>query len=118
MCIRDRFNPTEYTLSKANQWAEVPIPGLDSPIVQFVRGQTETLSLELFFDSTEDGTGATATPVTDKTDAFYDLIKIDSDTHAPPALLFSWGGPTFPGRAVTPLYNDKAAIRQTRVLPE
>ncbi len=92
------FNPTEYTLSKANQWAEVPIPGLDSPIVQFVRGQTETLSLELFFDSTEDGTGATATPVTDKTDAFYDLIKIDSDTHAPPVLLFSWGGPTFPGR--------------------
>jgi len=47
------FNPTEYTLNKGAQIAEVAIPGLDSPILQFVRGQTETLSVDLFFDSTE-----------------------------------------------------------------
>ena len=38
------------------QFAEVAIPGLDAPIIQFVRGQSETLTLDLFFDSTEKGT--------------------------------------------------------------
>ncbi|MFF5289006.1 CIS tube protein [Paractinoplanes globisporus] len=93
-----QFNPTEYTLAKTNQIAEVPIPGLDSPILQFVRGQAETFAVELFFDSTEAGTAVNATPVTDSTDKFYDLIKIESGSHAPPVLLFSWGGTHFPGR--------------------
>ncbi|WP_454698337.1 CIS tube protein [Arthrobacter humicola] len=92
-----QFNPTDYTLSKANQFAEVGVPGLDSPLLQFVRGQTEALKLDLFFDSTEEGTGAEATPVTTRTDQFYDLIKIDNNTHAPPVLLFTWGGTAFPG---------------------
>jgi hypothetical protein len=92
-----QFNPGEYTLTKDNQLGEIPVPGLDAPIIQFVRGQTEKLALELFFDSTEDGTGDGATAVTEKTDEFYDLVKIDPDTHAPPVLLFTWGGPAFPG---------------------
>lgn len=91
------YNPTEYTLTKGNQWAEIPVPGLDSPLIQFIRGQTETLSLDLFFDSTDDGTGDDATSVTEKTDAFYQLIKIESESHAPPVVLFSWGGDSFPG---------------------
>jgi hypothetical protein len=91
------FNPTEYTLNKAVQVAEVPIPGLDSPILQFVRGQAETLSLDLFFDTTDQGMDDNATPVTVKTDQFYKLIKIQSATHAPPVCLFTWGG-DFPGR--------------------
>lgn len=95
--IEVQFNPTEYTLTKAAQLSEIPIPGLDQPLIQFVRGQTETLSLDLFFDSTEAGTGAAAKPVTEKTNAFYDLVKIDPATHAPPVLLFSWGGTAFPG---------------------
>jgi nucleoid-associated protein YgaU len=93
-----QYNPTEYTLAKTNQIAEVPIPGLDTPILQFVRGQTETLALELFFDTTEQGTGVGATSVTTKTDAFYDLIKVESDTHVPPVLWLTWGGTSFPGK--------------------
>jgi nucleoid-associated protein YgaU len=92
-----QFNPGEYTLAKGNQIAEVPIPGLDSPILQFVRGLTETLALELFFDTTEEGTGVGATSVTTKTDPFYDLIKIESKTHAPPVLWLTWGATRFPG---------------------
>jgi nucleoid-associated protein YgaU len=91
-----QFNPTEYTLTKGAQLAEIPIPGLDQPIIQFVRGQTETMSVELFFDSTEAGTGAQATPVTTLTDQFYELIKIDPESHAPPVLQFKWGA-AFPG---------------------
>jgi hypothetical protein len=86
-----QYNPSELTFTKAAQIAEIPIPGLDSPVLQFVRGQAETLSVELFFDSTEDGMGVGATPVTKKTDDFYSLIKIDKTTHSPPVLLFTWG---------------------------
>jgi nucleoid-associated protein YgaU len=92
-----QFNPTEYTLHKGAQIAEIPIPGLDQPILQFVRGQTETMSVDLFFDSTEDGTGSDATPVTEKTDRFYQLIKINNETHAPPIIRFLWGQDGFAG---------------------
>jgi hypothetical protein len=92
-----QFNPTEYTLTKAAQLAEIPIPGLDSPIIQFVRGQSETLSFDLFFDSTDKGVGSDAVSVTTQTDPFYDLVKIDGDQHAPPIVLFAWGGDAFPG---------------------
>jgi hypothetical protein len=92
-----KFNPTEYTLNKAAQVAEVAIPGLDSPILQFVRGQTESLSLDLFFDTTESGMDDQATSVTTQTDPFYQLIKIDGKTHAPPVCFFSWGD-QFPGQ--------------------
>lgn len=102
------YNPTEYTLSKANQIAEVAIPGLDSPILQFIRGQSETLTIDLFFDTTDDGTGASATPVTEKTDAFYRLIKIESETHAPPVVLFTWGGDAFPGHRTNELQPGQA----------
>jgi nucleoid-associated protein YgaU len=35
--------------------------------------------------------------VTTRTDPFYDLIKIESNTHAPPILWITWGGVNFPG---------------------
>src|SRR5579864_7135328 len=91
------INPTEFTLNKAAQIAEIPIPGLDMPILQFVRGQTETLTLDLFFDTTDTGMDDQATSVTTLTDRFYQLIKIDSDMHAPPICHFAWGGHNFPG---------------------
>ena len=92
------FNPTEYTLTKGNQFAEIPVPGLGSPLLQFIRGQSETLNLDLFFDSTDaGGTGADAKAVTLKTDEFYHLVKIESARHVPPIVLFSWGGEAFPG---------------------
>jgi hypothetical protein len=95
--IAVNYNPTEYTLNKGAQLAEINIPGLDSPILQFVRGQTETLSLDLFFDTTEAGMGDSTTSVTTVTDQFYKLVKIDGTTHAPPICLFSWGS-EFPGK--------------------
>ena len=99
--IRDyvdvQYNPTEYTLNKGMQFAEIPIPGLDAPLLQFVRGQSETMTMELFFDSTEQGTGTNARSVTLQTDRFYQLIKIDSHQHAPSVLQVEWGGRDFPG---------------------
>jgi nucleoid-associated protein YgaU len=87
-----QFNPTEYTLNKAAQIAEIAIPGIDSPILQFIRGQNEKLTLDLFFDTTKDrGMGANARNVHELTDSIYQLVKIQPKTHAPPRITFSWG---------------------------
>jgi hypothetical protein len=85
-----QYNPTEFTLEKSAQNAEISIPGLDSPLLQFVRGQNERLTLELFFDTTENGMGTGATSVTTLTDPFYSLIKIKPADHAPPIVSFVW----------------------------
>ena len=86
-----QFNPTEYSLTKGAQFAEVGIPGIDSPILQFVRGQNEKLALDLFFDVTNDGMGEDSSDVTTLTKPFYQLVKIQKETHAPPRIQFSWG---------------------------
>src|SRR5688572_6245515 len=100
--IEVSFNPNELTFNKGVQLAEISIPGLDAPIIQFVRGQTETLTVDLFFDSTDEGgMGTNAVPVTVHTDKFYNLIKIDPETHAPPVCRFGWGNRGFPGSQLT-----------------
>jgi hypothetical protein len=87
-----QFNPTEYSLNKAAQIAEIAIPGIDSPILQFIRGQNEQLTMELFFDTTtENGMGESARDVTDYTKQIYQLVKIQPETHAPPRITFVWG---------------------------
>jgi hypothetical protein len=86
-----QFNPTEYTLNKGAQIAEINIPGIDSPILQFIRGQNEKLTLDLFFDSTAHGLDENAADVTDRTKYFYELVKIQPGTHAPPRIRFTWG---------------------------
>jgi nucleoid-associated protein YgaU len=91
-----QYNPTEFSLDKGVQLAEIAIPGLDAPLLQFVRGQTERLSVDLFFDTTDDGTGAGATSVTTRTDPIYSLVKIEPAGHAPPIVTFAWNA-AFPG---------------------
>jgi hypothetical protein len=95
-----QFNPTELTFQRDVQVAEIPIPGLDSPLLQFVRGQNETLTLDLFFDTTEDGMGIGATSVTTYTDRIYELTKIEPDAHAPPICVLVWNE-SFPGADVS-----------------
>lgn len=91
--------PTEMTFAKSAQFAEVAIPGLEQPLIQFVRGDAETLNLELFFDSTQDGTGAEAVAVTDQVEAFHKLVAVKGSLHAPPLVRVSWGD-NFPGTAM------------------
>jgi hypothetical protein len=94
-----QYNPNELSFSKGVQFAEIGIPGLDLPLQQFVRGQAETLSVDLFFDTTEHGMGEErgVSPVTLLTDQFYQLIRIDRDSGAPPVCRFTWGESGFPG---------------------
>jgi len=92
-----QFNPTQYALTKGAQLAEIGIPGIDSPILQFVRGQTEKLTLELFFDTTHHGMGGEGREVDVRTytQSIYQLVKIQPKTHAPPRIRFIWGSLSF-----------------------
>jgi Contractile injection system tube protein/LysM domain len=101
-----QFNPTEFTLDKSAQLAEIVIPGLDSPLLQFVRGQNEKLNVDLFFDTTEHGTGAGATSVTTLTDPIYSLVKIEPAGHAPPVCTFFWNA-SFPGADLPPASGNQ-----------
>jgi len=85
-----QFNPTELTFDKQAQIAEIAIPGLDAPIQQFIRGNAEKLTIELFCDTTEEGIGLNAKSVTKETDKFYQLVKIVPTLHAPPVVTFLW----------------------------
>jgi hypothetical protein len=105
--IEVQFNPTEYTLTKGAQYAEIAIPGIDAPLQQFVNGQAERLTLELFFDSTDAG-GA----VTEKTNQFYRLVKMSGEEHAPPRLRFFWGDTEFPGLVSASSASARATKRR------
>lgn len=89
--IPARFNPERYTVSKSLQLAEVAIPGLDAPVVQFVRGQNEKINMELFFDTTDFGMVDPVIDVRTLTAAVYKLLKVDGDLHAPPRVQLAWG---------------------------
>ena len=80
------FNPEEYSLNKDNNFASQAIPGLGSPILQFVHGNLRTLEMELFFDTTDK-----RSDVREQTQKVVDLLKIDSELHAPPVLRVAWG---------------------------
>lgn len=95
------FNPEEYTLQRENNFAQIAVPGLSAPIIQFVHGNQQTLEMELFLDTYEahqsggrrlnqagDDVRKLAGKVTD-------LMNIIPATHAPPVLLFTWASLTF-----------------------
>jgi hypothetical protein len=95
-----QFNPKELSFDKSLKLGDISIPGLDAPLLQYVRGESEKLTLKLFFDTTEDGMGAGATSVTTRTDEFYELVKIDPGWRAPPICEFCWSE-DFPGSNTT-----------------
>lgn len=83
-----KFNPTEYSIEKSVSYAQQNPPGRGSPITQFVNGESDTLSMELFFDTHDD---ETADDVRHYTDMIDDLLTVDGDLHAPPICKFAWG---------------------------
>jgi hypothetical protein len=88
------FNPSEYVLQSGNQYAWQTIPGLQSPIAQFVSGEATTLTMDLFFDTYEAGTD-----VRTHTSKITGLLNVDRDLHAPPTCRFVWGSLDFKGVA-------------------
>lgn len=84
------YNPEEYRLEQGNNFAEVGIPGLDAPPVQYVRGKARMLSMDLFFDTYEAGED-----VRRHSGRVVGLLDKLPQTSAPPILLFAMGPFTF-----------------------
>lgn len=86
------FNPTEYQLQKTNNFAEIAIPGLETPPLQYVRGSAQKLTTELLVDTSD-----TLEDVRERTDALQSLMKIEGEIHAPPIVRLVWDGDVFLG---------------------
>ncbi len=100
------FNPAEFSVESGNNFAEINIPGLAAPVYQFVRGNGKSISLELFFDTYEQGedvrlhtdriTGWDSGLMSSELpNGSRGLMDIDSELHAPPVCKFVWGAYVF-----------------------
>jgi nucleoid-associated protein YgaU len=117
------FNPTEYNFERTNSYKTLPVPGLGSPLLQFVNGECDTLSMDLFLDDYTDPTGPTSLlqkendPLAKRLADISKLMEIDRDLHAPPPVRFNWGPMEFfaviekLGRKVTMFHPDGSPAR-------
>ena len=76
------FNPNEITITKSSNWRQVPATERDVPAAQFTYGEPASLSMDLFFDTYEEGTD-----VTEHTKKIFALTTVEThgDLHRPPA---------------------------------
>jgi hypothetical protein len=108
------YNPEELKFDQGNVFAEVAIPGLNAPPVQYVRGKARSLSMELFFDTYE-----TARDVREHTAPITALLERRPQTLAPPVLIFSLGRVQFrcvlveAGLRFTMFLRDGTPVRST-----
>lgn len=84
------FNPEEYTLNRGNNFASHAVPGLSSPLLQYVAGTQPTLEMELFFDTFEE-----RRDVREETQKIARLLDVDPELHAPPVLRVAWASLQF-----------------------
>ncbi|MDM0085088.1 LysM peptidoglycan-binding domain-containing protein [Variovorax sp. J31P179] len=117
------FNPAEYSFERTNAYKALPIPGLGTPLMQFVNGELDALSMELFLDDYTDPEGPTSRekkeqkPLLARLKAISKLLEIDRDLHAPSPVRFNWGPMEFTavidklGRKVTRFHPDGTPAR-------
>jgi nucleoid-associated protein YgaU len=119
------FNPAEYSFERSNSYKATPLPGLGAPLLQFVSGEADQLSMELFLDDYTDPEGPTSRerkerePLMARLKDLSQLLEIDSKLHAPPPVRFNWGPMEFTavieklGRKVTMFHPDGTPARAT-----
>jgi hypothetical protein len=95
--IHLKFNPAEYKLSKENTFAEIPIPGLESPPLQFVRGGAQVLTMDLLVDTSD----SLKNVKTEYVDKITPALARDDKLHAPPIVDFVWAQKVFRGVMVS-----------------
>ncbi|WNO11498.1 LysM peptidoglycan-binding domain-containing protein [Teredinibacter sp. KSP-S5-2] len=80
------FNPTDYSITTNMNYAEINVPGLRVPLMQFVRGDAQVLAAELFLDRSTSGDS-----LKEDLDQLRQFVTIDEELHAPPVCSFKWG---------------------------
>jgi len=92
------FNPADYSIEKGNTFQSTSLPGLATPVTQFVTGNADTLTMELFFDTYTSSqlrhpTVVPREDVRKYTRRLTRLLDVDPKLHAPPIVQFIWGPP-------------------------
>ncbi|MCL4298050.1 MAG: LysM peptidoglycan-binding domain-containing protein [Anaerolineae bacterium] len=88
-----QFNPTEYTLRKQNSLRTAGGAGQNNPGTQSTGGQPATLTMKLFFDTTELGTDVRLL-----TNRLWNLMRVNKDKSGqgePSKCQFIWGKTLF-----------------------
>lgn len=98
--VEVQFNPTEYAIDSGATYAVMPVPGLQTPIQQFIRGDADQLTLELFVDETS-SRNAGKESVKARLETLRTFVRIDASLHAPPVCQFVWGDLSFVGTVVS-----------------
>jgi nucleoid-associated protein YgaU len=106
------FNPTDLSVDCGSHYASMPVPGLAIPILQYIRGESDVLHLELFLDRTDQNND-----INNDIAALEAFVKIDGSLHAPPVVRFAWGDFSFTGviaslrKKMTLFSEDGRALR-------
>lgn len=89
------FNPETISVSRRNRWAADPMPGMGVPTLRYAGAESGWMRLELFFDTTDDGSA-----VTKYTGKIMGLMEVNPDLPGsdessnnarPPTVTFHWG---------------------------
>ncbi len=80
------FNPTQVSIQKNVNWTSEPVNQRDTPRTQFTNGGASILSLDLFFDTFEQGVD-----VRQYTAKVAALTLIKGTLHRPPICRLIWG---------------------------
>ena len=113
--IRVLFNPAEYSIERANAYKSTSIPGLSGPILQFINGEADILSMDLFMDDYTDPAKDGAKSVAVRLDDFAQLMEIKSNIHAPSVVRFVWGKLSF--KAIIEKISRKMTLFQPNGIP-
>lgn len=100
-CIEVQFNPSDLSIDRGAVYASMPVPGLETPIQQFIRGDADTLTLELFVDDTSSRNQSGTESVKAKLEQLRKFVRIDKSLHAPPICKFVYGDLDFTGTVVS-----------------
>jgi hypothetical protein len=89
------FNPASIAISRTNSWTPKKVPGSDVGTLTFGGANAGTLTLELTFDTTQDGTSVSVhtNKLMKLMDVDYSLKGADeaSRNGRPPTVTFNWG---------------------------
>lgn len=99
--IRCMFNPSQYRISESAGYASKTGVSQPDVIPQYVGGTSSSLSLTLYYDTTEnlgqiseEEKGTSVMSYVSRLDA---LIKVEGDLHKPPEVEFIWGDLSYRG---------------------
>lgn len=119
--IRVQFNPTDLNVDRSVHWADVNVPGLRRPLLQFVRGEAEKVTLNLFLDATDvRGLAGEREGVERRLTQLRQFVRIQPDLHTPPVCRFQWRNFVFDGVATAlkeqlMLFADDGTILRAKV---